>query len=296
MHYSVDGFRVPAADNGGAPRRRPFVLALGCSFTYGDGCVAKDTYVSLVAEKLAGTALNAGKCAYGLAQMLVLARELIPRYKPEYVLVQFSPWLAGRATDGFARSAFGRVPTPFLTLRADRKVTVHPPAYPSRVFALPFADYDNNEPGQFGSFAWRAGVPLFLYDDLQVAAYHVRRSLGTWPTADWDRALADPEGLNRVVYHEIEHIAEENGSRMILVRLSHPLQSHWQNPRDAVSRALVVDAQAAIDAKVRSRDQNEYQRRFAHWRGKPPVLVDTHPNPSAHGIAATEILRELRRH
>ena len=46
----------------------------------------------VVAQGLGGTVLNAGKCAYGLSQMLILARRLIPRYRPDYVLVQFSPW------------------------------------------------------------------------------------------------------------------------------------------------------------------------------------------------------------
>src|SRR5688572_21914200 len=93
MRYDEDGFRVPAGTPAGQPRRRPLVMALGCSFTYGDGCRAEDVYVHRVAQELGGTALNAGKCAYGLSQMLLLARKLIPAYQPDYVLVQFSTWL-----------------------------------------------------------------------------------------------------------------------------------------------------------------------------------------------------------
>ena len=96
MRYDAEGFRIPASQAPDAVRRRPLVLALGCSFTYGDGCRAEDVYPQLVAAELGGTALNAGKCAYGLSQMLLLARRLIPQYKPDYVLVQFSTWLPGR--------------------------------------------------------------------------------------------------------------------------------------------------------------------------------------------------------
>jgi hypothetical protein len=48
-----------------------------------------------------------------------------------------------------------------------------------------------------------------------------------------------------------------------------------------------------LDASVPRADPDAYYRRFAHWRGTPPVLVDTHPNAAAHHIIAEEILRRL---
>ena len=294
MRYNADELRVPAGDSAASPRRRPFVLALGCSFTYGDACLAEDTYAYRVAEGLGGTALNAGKCAYGLSQMLILARRLVPRYKPEYVLVQFSPWLVGRGTSGFARSTFGLVPVPYLTL-ADGRVGLQPPAFRAKVFDLPFPRFDNKKRGlgEFLTFFFTAGAPLFVHDDAAMAIHRLRRLAGR--TADGERrqASAAGESVNVLVYREIAQICKDNGATMVLVRLSHPEERHHQEMKELYRQVVYVNAQAALDAAVPGHDKEDYYRRFAHWRGAPPVLVDTHPNPEAHGLIAREILRRL---
>jgi hypothetical protein len=73
------------------------VLALGCSFTYGAATNAENTYPYLVGQRLAGTTRNAGVSSYGLSQMMILAKRLVPAYKPDYLLVQYSPWLVDRS-------------------------------------------------------------------------------------------------------------------------------------------------------------------------------------------------------
>jgi hypothetical protein len=296
MRYDAEGFRIPAGQPADAPRPRPLVLALGCSFTYGDGCRAEDTYPHLVARELGGTELNAGKCAYGLAQMLLLARRLIPQYRPDYVLVQFSTWLPGRGTSGFARATFGRVPVPFLLLRPDGTTDVHAPAFGTWVFDLPFADFDNKERGvgEFARFFFRAGAPLMVHDDLSMAAFAVRRALGSLPEAERLRAQRNREELNRVVYAEIGRLAAAHGSRMVIVRLSHPLEAHWQRLKELSPGALVVNAQAVLDAQVPSGSRDEYYKLFGHWRGSPPRLVDNHPNPAAHRVIADAVVRAIR--
>jgi hypothetical protein len=294
MRYNADELRVPAGDSAASPRKRPFVLALGCSFTYGDACLAEDTYAFRVAEGLGGTALNAGKCAYGLSQMLILARRLIPRYQPEYVIVQFSPWLVGRGTSGFARATFGLVPVPYLTF-ADGRVGLQPPAFRAKVFDLPFHRFDNKKRGlgEFLSFFFTAGAPLFLHDDAAMALLHARRLAGTAGEAGRREAVAADDDVNRVVYREIVQVARDNGATVILVRLSHPHERHHQELKELYGDVVYVDAQAVLDAAVPEGDKDAYYRRFAHWRGAPPVLVDTHPNPESHGIIAREILRRL---
>jgi len=295
MHYNADELRVPAGDRSPAPRKRPFVLALGCSFTYGDACLAEDTFAYRVAEGLGGTALNAGKCAYGLSQMLILARRLIPRYRPEYVIVQFSPWLVGRGTSGFARSTFGLVPVPYLTLE-DGRVDLEPPPFRARVFDLPFPRFDNKKRGlrEFLSFFTTAAAPLFLHDDAAMALYEARRLAGRSPDAARQEAENKGEDVNRVVYRDIVQMARDNGATVVLLRLSHPLERHHQELKELYKDVVYVDAQATLDAAVRGDDRDAYYRRFGHWRGSPPVLVDTHPNPEAHAIIAREVLAKLQ--
>jgi hypothetical protein len=295
MRYDADGFRIPDGPAADAKRRRPLVLALGCSFTYGDSTRAEHTWPHLVASDLGGTELNAGKCAYGLAQMLLLARRLIPQYRPDYVLVQFSTWLPERGTSGFARATFGNVPVPFLLLRSDGTVGVHPPVFQTLVFDLPFHEFDNRHRGmgEFFRFFFRAGAPLFVRDDLNMTAYALKRALGRLPQAEQDRARQNREELNRVVYAEIGRVVAENSARMVIVRLSHPLERDWQPLKELSPGALVVNAQAMLDARVPSRKPEDYYKLFGHWRGSPPRLVDTHPNPAAHRVIADAVVRAI---
>jgi hypothetical protein len=296
MRYDGEGFRIPANQPPDAPRRRPLVLALGCSFTYGDGVRAEDAYPHLVAEDLGGTELNAGKCAYGLAQMLLLARRLIPQYKPDYVLVQFSTWLPGRGTSGFARATFGRVPVPYLLLRPDGTSGVHPPLFGTRVFDLPFHEFDNKRRGvgEFARFFLRAAAPLLVHDDLAMGACAIRRVLGRLPDGEQQRAQRNREELNRVVYAEIGRVAAENRARLVIVRLSHPLEAHWQRLKELSPGALVVNAQAVLDEQIPSGRREDYYKLFGHWRGEPPRLVDNHPNPAAHRVIADAVVRAIR--
>lgn len=289
VSYDSEGLRVPAGQEGRVPRRRPFILTLGCSFTFGDATLAEDTYAEVLARRLGGTALNAGKSGYGLAQMLILARRLIPRYRPDVVVVQFSPWLAGRATSGFANVTFGEAPVPYLTLDREVHLGVVFPAFAARLFDLPFDRYDRPDRGvrEFSSFLAEAGAPLLVHDDWQMFLYRLRRGAGRFPLP-----APDPERLNRVVYAEIVRLSREQGARPVIVRLSHPLEVHWQEMKELSRDALLVNAQAALDA--RARDKEDYYRRFAHWRGNPPDLVDTHPNAEAHHIIAGEIVRALQ--
>ena len=296
MHYDADGFRIPDGQPQDTPRPRPLVLALGCSFTYGDSTRAEQTWPHLVASDLGGAELNAGKCAYGLAQMLLLARKLIPRYRPDYVLVQFSTWLPGRGTSGFARSTFGNVPVPSLLLHSDGTVDVQPPAFQAGVFELPFHEFDNKRRGvgEFLSFFFRAGAPLFIRDDLNLAAYTLKRRLGKFPEAEQDRARLNREELNRVVYREMGRLAAAHSARMVIVRLSHPLERDWQRLKELSPGALVVNAQALLDAHVPSGKREDYYKIFGHWRGSPPRLVDTHPNPAAHRVIADAVVRAIK--
>ncbi|HET7294764.1 MAG TPA: hypothetical protein VFM88_20240 [Vicinamibacteria bacterium] len=292
MRYDDQGFRIPAYESPARPLLRPLVLALGCSYTYGDGCPAEKTYPWLVAERLHATSLNAGKCAYGLAQMLLLARELIPRRRPEYVLVQHSPWLVGRGLSGFARATFGKVPAPYFTRGPHGELRVAPPVFRTLLFDLPLARFDNPRGGlrDFASFVWNAGGPLFLHDDANMALFTARRLLGRVPAPapEQDDVVLD-------AYREIRELCVASGSLMVVVRLNHPLDSSPPSLGGLKDEGgvVVVRAQEALNRLVPEGTKEAYQRRFAHWRGDPPELVDTHPNPAAHAIIAEEVVKAI---
>jgi hypothetical protein len=133
-----------------------------------------------------------------------------------------------------------------------------------------------------------------VHDDLALAAYRLRRLLGRLPAAEQQRAQRNREELNRVVYAEIGRLAAENGARLVIVRLSHPLEQHWQRLKELSPGALVVNAQAVLDAHVPSGSRDEYYELFGHWRGSPPRLMDNHPNPAAHRVIADAVVQAIR--
>ena len=65
--------------------------------------------------------------------------------------------------------------------------------------------------------------------------------------------------------------------------------------RDLVLTGRTVRAQEALNRLVPEATKDAYQRRFAHWRGSPPELVDTHPNPAAHAVIADEVVNAIER-
>src|SRR5262249_53413213 len=116
VRFDENGFRVPVAHPKAAQEGSPSVLALGCSFTYGDVCLAEEAYPYVLSRLTGCRSMNAGMKSYGLAQMLILARRLIPQYRPDYVVVQYSPWLAQRAQNFYAHGMnFITTPVPFFS-------------------------------------------------------------------------------------------------------------------------------------------------------------------------------------
>ena len=96
-HHDGDGVRVRVGVRQGCSGlKRPRLVFIGDSFTYGDFTLAENTFAYKAVIKLSGESVNGGVNGFGLAQMVLRARQLIPKYRPDYVVVQYSPWLAAR--------------------------------------------------------------------------------------------------------------------------------------------------------------------------------------------------------
>jgi hypothetical protein len=285
-----DGFRIP--DSGRASSHaRPLILALGCSFTYGYATRAEDTYPYLVGQGLNGESKNAGVAGYGLCQMFLRAKKLLPALKPDYLLVQYSPWLVDRAQTPFQELHIGRIPTPYF-YEKDSHFAVHPPVYPTMVFDFPFDRYITAQ-GKWidgWSFYWNVSVPLWVSDGFHLLKYSLGRGIGSIPKPTGSR-----EGLITYAYNEINAIAHENGAKMVIVVLGYEptpvtLNEHWF-PSDA----LVVNAQDTLIERLPIKNTEIYLKEYAHWRGSPPVVVDMHPNERAHRIIADALVSAIRK-
>ena len=292
--FDAEGFRIPAPGRS-EPASRPALLALGCSWTYGAACRAEDTFTQRAASALGLRPLNAGVPSYGLAQMLLLARRLVPRERPAYVLVQYSDWLVQRSQSWVADTEYGYVPTPFFAARPEG-VRVHPPLFRGWVFDLPISAYRRSPMGalDYVSFLARAGLPLIVHDDFQMAVLLARRRLGGLP------APGSSQDVLKATYSEIADLCRRSGARMLVVLLGPEPPPEWRRWLEALPGATVVDAAAALCAGLPEGCANAmpladeaYVQAYAHWAGSPPQRIDLHPNPRAHAIIAEEIVRVI---
>ena len=288
MRYDKDGFRIPVDDELNTTNNHPIVLTLGCSFTYGAATHAENTFPYLVGNYFGGSTKNAGVCSYGLSQMVLIAKLLIPRHEPDYVIVQYSPWLVKRAIKPFSPSYYGKLPNPYYI--GESNPVIAPPVFQTKVFEFSIDNYRNTQKGvsDFFSFFENIGFPLLLHDDLNMTTYTLAKFLRLT-----DRPTKNHSAVIQHVYQEIARLAEQNGARMLIVVLG---ENHLPVPipKDLLpSNAIVIDAQSELLSRLPTIDEKSYQRQYNHWRGEPPSLVDTHPNELAHKIIAEMIIFQM---
>ena len=62
--------------------------------------------------------INAGVPSWGLGHMVLLAREVVPRIKPDILVVQYSEWLVDRALSFYMPTFWAKLPGQIQTPRA----------------------------------------------------------------------------------------------------------------------------------------------------------------------------------
>lgn len=332
VRFDRDGFRVPVNSdlNEKYYKQRPYVLALGCSFTYGDFCAAEDAYPFLVAKGIQGRALNAGVCSYGLSQMVLRAEELIPKYKPDIVLAQFSPWLIDRSMSPFAESNSIPLPKPYF-YEQKNEIRIQPPLYLTDALDLRARGIDRAASGLVGytKFTALGGMPYFFHEDRQFAWTTVRRLLGLVPSPTENRSLTI-----RTAYQRIYDAAEQSGSTLFIVSVGSWETAPQPDRADFPKDVTIVDAHHSLHRNLaieRQRDESyalkfkylleqkmpvpdpdfylknegllrkflnnpnlKFVVEYGHWKGDPPVLFDTHPNPQAHRIIASAVVKAIK--
>jgi len=102
------GYRIPisadktAIESGG-------VMSVGCSFTYGDGVEAEQTFTCLLADKLGLPAYNYGLCSSSYTTMIMrlkLMKEnnMLSILKPRILILSAGNWLVERSLSPFIPS------------------------------------------------------------------------------------------------------------------------------------------------------------------------------------------------
>jgi hypothetical protein len=291
LAFDENGFRIPLSGTSKANRPdKTNLLFLGCSFTYGEACRAEETFPFLVARETGLSYINAGVCGYGLAHMLILAEKLIPRYKPDFVVMQYSPWLVERSTRLFTPVDFGSLPGPYF---ADKEtgLCLAPPAYRSQIVDKDGKRMKSLYQGKFIEFFFREGLGFYLYEDWHFLKTGILLKTGYYlrPAAD------DPHKVEEYAYNRIRSLAEENGAAVIILNLGDINYSRHSRELFSGPNVHFAEADIALDEFLRTSPSKDYTREFGHWEsdGEHDILVDPHPNSKAHRIIAGSIIREI---
>ncbi|MDM8540584.1 SGNH/GDSL hydrolase family protein [Desulfococcaceae bacterium HSG9] len=298
IRYDTNGFRIPINDNNLSSDLSPVVLTLGDSFTYGYATHANKTYPYWVGQYLEGTVYNAGMFSYGLSQMLILARRLVPVYRPNYLIVQYSPWLAARSLKPLAPVYCGRIPIPYFYYKKKEGMALYLPVFSTIVTELSIERYKNMPKGvaDFISFLWNVGMPLFIYDDVNMTLYAFKKFFCFLPNppTNSDYIIKNMPGVIKYTYDEIDRVAKKNRSKLVIVVLGDrhkPINIPYHLlPLDSI----IVDAHNTLLNRLQVADKENYFRQYGHWRGSPPRLIDLHPNKDAHRIIAQEIVQNIK--
>lgn len=292
FHHDKDGFGRPSdKEHVVHDKKGPRLLFLGDSFTYGQFVKADEVFPYKVGQYLEGEAINGGVPGYGLAQMVLSARKLVPRYKPDYVIVQYSSWLAERSLSEFAQNSHKTVMTPYFHDENNGSVAIaFPPFIPDEEL-LARMDYFKQSPASLQDriqFFIQCALPFSIRHYPNYAAFRIRQLFGLAPKPTKHSDLAI-----RSAYAEIDALARQHGARTIVLVLGNHFE--FSVPEHLFPPGIAgVQAWHEMASRLEPATPIEFIRQYYHWRGNPPEPVDTHPNEQAHAIIAELVAQRIR--
>jgi hypothetical protein len=128
------GYRIPVSGDKAAIEPGG-VMSIGCSFTYGDGVEAEQTFTWLLADKLGLPSYNYGLCSSSYATMimqlkLIKENNTLNILKPRVLVLGAGNWLVERSLSPFIPSG-SNVPMafPYITKKHERLQISFPPDF-----------------------------------------------------------------------------------------------------------------------------------------------------------------------
>lgn len=296
VQHNEQGLRIPLSHHYiHQETKKPRILFLGDSFTYGELVSAEDSFAFKAAADLGGHAINGGVPGYGLAQMLLQARKLIPTYKPDYVVVQYSPWLVLRAQSEFSQGSMNAISVPYF-FDDGNKLNIAPTSFtPPRELILGMERFKNSPTSISDKIhcTLNIWIPFFLHRDFHVAKLRIRQIIGASP-----RPSRKSDDIVRYFYAEINALSKNHGATTIILALG--MNEQLIIPGELFPEHIAgVNGWLALLEKINPKTQMEYARQYYLWRGNPAQPVDSHPNERAHNIiskAVAERIRQLESH
>ncbi len=295
VRFDQYGFRAPMDSPQSSALKRPIILVLGDSYSFGFGVRAEDTYAYLLGRQLKATSLNAARPGYGLAQMTILARQLIPKFKPDLVVVQFSPWLVDRAKSPISDWTVVRLANPYFAYERGGGVSIQPPVFQTDFGQYTPAKYRYSPETMrdYLSFLKETGWPLFLNNNIHIPIYHLKKWLRLIPPP-----VSQTEKITEAAYGEMNELCRQNQARMMVVIMTDPVIS--RKPTEAeitslrsVSLATIINTEPAFFKALPVQTRDAYSRTYKIYSADGKVCIDKHINASAHRLILSEIARGL---
>lgn len=290
--YDNNGFRIPLSGVSKINESNKIdLLFLGCSFTFGAGCYAEETFPYIVSKETNLSYINAGISSYGLAHMLILAEKLIPKYKPDYVIVQYSPWLTTRSVNMFAPVNFMSLPVPYFA-RRNNSIVLELPVYNSYFKYFDARRIKSLYKGKFLEFLFKEAFVFSFYE--------IRSYLKTEFLLITGQRLQPATNLREVeiyAFNKIETIAEKNGSTLIILNLGDIEYSKNSHSLFTNKKVYFAEADFFLNEYLKRSPSKDYYLEFCHWKpsGKDSILIDYHPNSKAHQLIAKSIIKEINK-
>ncbi|HEV7349088.1 hypothetical protein [Telluribacter sp.] len=287
VFHDENGNRIPQGYKHN--KKRPLVLYLGCSVSYGDAVFADSTFAYHLSQKLGGDYINAATSGYGLSQMVLKAEELIPKLKPDYVVTQYTTWLAHRSMSPYQNFLGGTFPIPYFSNEG-----LELPAFSPRGLRIPLADFKHTprNPWDFSKFYARV-APTLIYQDVMELTTKAKMLVGITPRPTNDALKAEQYGYGRIA-----DVCKQNGSQMYIWTSGTGWGYETKLPPSLVyeRNIPIIHADTALIKKYNLKEGDTYGRLYGHWykpNGKDSVMADGHPNPHAHEIIADEMYRVI---
>ena len=287
IKHDNNGFRISDTASCEPNLSGPLVLFLGCSFTEGADVKQEETFSGLVGKSIHGNGLNAGVSSYGFNQMLILARKFIPAYKPDYVVVQYSPWLSERARNRFAPTRGLQIPSPYFADIHD-SVKLLPPCYPTSSFSIKYKpDTNRSKFRNFMSFFFHEGFSL-VAKDYWKAFISLLQSKAP---------VSNNEAVEKAFFNETIALTKQYNSKLIVLNLGDISYTHKSHEVLANYKINYAEADSLLWKSVNF-NEKDFSRAFYFWgwTGKDSVIIDRHPTARAHALIAESVVASMNRY
>lgn len=277
------GFRIPRGQSAGEVEPGG-VLAVGCSFTYGDGVEGEETFSYQLGELLGVPSYNFGVCSYSYASVVLQLQDLerrgvLYRLKPKFLLLGAGSWLTDRSVSPFYPTAGLRFAYPYLRPEGEGWRIARPPEWMDSRHGFDFdveyfpsgARDEKLTVGHF--FKLMAKVPRLWLATLGRAYYKAGRVMSP-PQTD--------EPLFAFVLQSLQETSSKH--RMTLILIWMPLFDGDAVDEDLLAAARAFPELVVVDGNAVLKDGNV----------RPAEFVGRHPSKKVHEAYARAIARALQ--